>query len=150
MIPCPRCGLTDRYPDGHCRPCQRAASKRNRDTDHGKHLLKTAIWRAENPDKVKAYSAKKYADNPEKYKAKTKIFKYGTDGKDLLILQKGKCAICDTDLMALPERYRHIDHDHTTNKVRGLLCLKCNWGLGIFKDDPIRLQKAIDYLCKLR
>jgi len=39
-----------------------------------------------------------------------------------------------------------VDHNHTTNKFRGHICHNCNRGLGVFQDDPIRLQRAIDYL----
>ena len=38
------------------------------------------------------------------------------------------------------------DHDHTTNQFRGWLCHKCNLGLGNLNDDPMRLQRAIDYV----
>ena len=38
------------------------------------------------------------------------------------------------------------DHNHKTGKFRGWLCEPCNWGLGHFKDDPIRLRKAIQYI----
>jgi hypothetical protein len=60
--------------------------------------------------------------------------------------QLGVCAIC---LRASPDGRRlHIDHDHATKVVRGLLCHDCNRGLGIFKDDLNRLSRAIEYLSR--
>lgn len=56
--------------------------------------------------------------------------------------QLGLCAICKTQ----PNGRLYIDHDHTTNKVRGLLCQKCNSGLGMFKDNIQNLLNAINYL----
>ncbi len=44
----------------------------------------------------------------------------------------------------------HVDHCHTSGKVRGLLCYNCNNGLGRFKDDIIVLKKAVDYLIKTK
>jgi len=43
-----------------------------------------------------------------------------------------------------------VDHDHKNDKYRGLLCNHCNRGLGHFRDNPIILQKAIDYLSKTK
>lgn len=54
--------------------------------------------------------------------------------------QKSKCAICKEELKL------YLDHCHETGRFRGLLCNQCNLGLGQFKDDPERLQAAIDYL----
>jgi recombination endonuclease VII len=62
---------------------------------------------------------------------------------DMLATQQHKCRICPTQLTL---ESCHIDHDHETGKVRGLLCGLCNRGLGNFKDDPALLQVAIAYL----
>lgn len=52
------------------------------------------------------------------------------------------CAICgDYDPKGL-----HIDHCHATGRIRGLLCVNCNTGIGSFKDDHRRLERAIAYL----
>lgn len=59
--------------------------------------------------------------------------------------QDGKCGICETD-MIWDSRFTHVDHDHETGKVRGLICGPCNQGLGSLGDSIERLQKAITYL----
>ncbi|MDE1766548.1 MAG: endonuclease VII domain-containing protein [Thaumarchaeota archaeon] len=64
--------------------------------------------------------------------------------RDLYEKQNGICAICfrsGTDKGGLV-----LDHDHKTNKIRGLLCYNCNIGLGHFKDDPALLELAKQYL----
>jgi hypothetical protein len=58
--------------------------------------------------------------------------------------QNGKCLICTTEL----QNEIHIDHDHKTGDVRGILCGKCNKGLGLFDDDVNYLTNAIKYLTK--
>jgi len=68
----------------------------------------------------------------------------------LFMEQEGRCGICgSTD----PNGRRGLtrfafDHDHETNRARGLLCYLCNVGLGSFQDDPELLQAAISYLEK--
>jgi ribosomal protein L24E len=55
------------------------------------------------------------------------------------------CAICGE--LPVPGGQRlAVDHDHETNRVRGLLCHKCNKGLGLFKDNPKLLLSAVEYL----
>lgn len=61
----------------------------------------------------------------------------------LWIAQSGLCAICQRNLAE--EKY-HIDHDHCTGQVRGLLCVACNTGLGLFQDSPDRIERAASYL----
>lgn len=57
-----------------------------------------------------------------------------------LIETTKECTICgsNSDLV--------VDHDHKTNKIRGMLCNRCNQGLGQFKDDPMLLEMARIYL----
>lgn len=60
----------------------------------------------------------------------------------LLARQDGLCAICKK----VGRGRLHVDHDHHTGKVRGLLCRSCNFGLGNFKDDCGLLRAAVGYL----
>ena len=62
----------------------------------------------------------------------------------LLESQNGCCAICHVDSPG--NTTWHVDHDHTTGAVRGLLCRNCNAGLGMFADSLTSLLSAIDYL----
>ena len=73
-------------------------------------------------------------------------YKYGITRKQfdfMLKAQDYKCAICGKEIT---DQEPHIDHDHNTGKVRGLLCGKCNTALGLFGDDPSLLNKAVQYL----
>jgi Recombination endonuclease VII len=59
---------------------------------------------------------------------------------DLLRSQAGVCAICRTAPAV------HVDHDHRSGKVRGMLCFSCNAALGHFRDEPAVLRRAARYL----
>jgi hypothetical protein len=75
----------------------------------------------------------KYRITPEEYNA-------------YLENQYGRCAIC----AKFSERTLHMDHDHETQQLRGLLCSNCNVGLGMFQDDPVLLRRALEYIVKHR
>lgn len=64
----------------------------------------------------------------------------------LLDSQDNACAICKTKEFG--KHGPHIDHNHITKKVRGILCHQCNLGLGQFKDNIEKLKLAIEYLEK--
>lgn len=57
--------------------------------------------------------------------------------------QDGRCAICNVPIEI---KSAHLDHDHITGRIRGMLCRDCNWGLGNFKDSIESLRRAIQYL----
>lgn len=65
---------------------------------------------------------------------------------DLLTKQNNKCEICHKEFDPTQPRSICIDHNHTTNKVRGLLCLHCNFTIGLAKENKRILQNAIEYL----
>lgn len=71
------------------------------------------------------------------------------DYKLMLDKQNGKCAICEKKESAKLNnkltRLR-VDHNHKTNKIRGLLCHRCNVSLGLLKEDPIIINKMLEYL----
>ena len=87
-------------------------------------------------------------------KAKQRLTSFGISAEkyeEMLMSQDSKCAICSIHI----DEYRKtsqnnkvfaVDHCHSTGSIRGLLCCKCNRGLGYFKDDPALLHKAISYL----
>ena len=69
--------------------------------------------------------------------------------QDLFARQGGVCAICgqpETASKGGRKPRLSIDHDHETGEIRGLLCNRCNTGLGLFLDDPDYLLTAIAYL----
>lgn len=61
--------------------------------------------------------------------------------------RKTKRGICD---LCKSVCFPYKDHCHTTGKKRGTLCLNCNTGIGMFKDNSVLLGKAIEYLDKYR
>ena len=62
--------------------------------------------------------------------------------------QDYKCAICGTSEPMGTYNVWHVDHCHDTGRVRGILCFKCNMGLGKFDDSPLLLRLAIEYLLR--
>ena len=62
--------------------------------------------------------------------------------------QNGLCAICDAPPPNHHKKRLNIDHCHTSGRIRGLLCDACNRGIGLLKDSPDLMLKAISYLAR--
>ncbi len=90
--------------------------------------------------------------NPDFIEAMHLRVRYGmtpSDYERMLAAQGGACAICrstDSGHSASKKRRFLVDHDHDTGAPRGLLCHRCNVGLGMFRDTPEHLDSAIKYL----
>ncbi len=117
----------------YCRECARKRKKEYCD---------------KNGDKVIQYN-KKYRASPRgRQKDRDNALKY-TYGitreqhKQKYINQNGCCALCRG---SVPYDKITTDHNHDTGKVRGLLCPRCNTGLGQFRDDEKLLSLAINYI----
>jgi hypothetical protein len=79
------------------------------------------------------------------WKAKNKWNLSREDVDKMWIEQDGCCQICTQPFVG---QRPAIDHCHTTNKVRGLLCMQCNTAIGLLKDNTKYLSNAISYLEK--
>jgi hypothetical protein len=111
-----------------------------------------AEWHKANPDKAKEYRStvrKKHQENPDIRRCQSLRYRYGISliqMRQMLEDQGGRCAICGTTEPKGRWNNWHVDHNHVTSKVRGILCGPCNVGLGTFCDNADILRKAADYL----
>jgi hypothetical protein len=132
-----------------CKPCNLAEKARQRQLNPEANRVRAAQWRRDNPDRArtraKAYGAsgrKKVSDRKSYLKRKygITIEEYDT----MLAAQHGGCAICGRPPRS--DISLHVDHDHETGRIRGILCFSHNNALADFGDDPALLAKAIAYL----
>ena len=122
MRTCPRCQKSKpdhEFPTRKYTPCKEC----------GKEWARR--WR-ESGGHHNAYLMRKYGISLEDY-------------NQMFSMQQGCCAICGVH-QSEQEHRLHVDHDHATGRVRGLLCNNCNRGIGHLKDSPDILHSAIAYL----
>ncbi len=140
---CTKCAyeksVADFYPDlsrkkgfyPSCRECVKKTRARWARENPEKRRIINQRWRQKHPDHWRRLSLSKYGLEPEDYDA-------------MLEQQGGLCAICKRECVT--GRALHVDHDHNTGRVRGLLCHKCNSGLGQFGDSLDVIRSALTYL----
>lgn len=111
-------------PDGthpYCRACLTAYQREYRNRNHDRLA----------PLRRRSNMRRKYGIAPDVFDA-------------LLMKQGSRCAICRCELDM--GNHTCVDHCHSTGRIRGILCRKCNTGIGQFSDDPILLATALRYL----
>ncbi len=137
----------------------------SKDTSTFKRFCQTCVEEIPEEERRKRYKAWHREQNIDDYTEKAKQrrknltpdqsrfynlkYNYGItyeEFKDLEQRQENSCAICKKPEHLTPQSRLHIDHDHETGKVRGLLCMSCNTGLGHLKDDIELLRNSIKYL----
>lgn len=76
----------------------------------------------------------------------TQCYDITSDDVDAMIIEQSNCcSICE---ISFEQKQFVVDHDHKTNRVRGLLCQNCNLALGHMQDNSQRFERAIQYLHK--
>jgi hypothetical protein len=131
---------------------KRHADNRTREVEHSR------AYYAKNRITLLEERRKKYATDPT-YRTKVRDreikSRYGMTADDFTAMldeQGGRCAICGTPSAGPRAKGRrlHIDHDHGSGEVRGLLCTSCNTAIGMMDDSEDMLRAAILYLALWR
>jgi Recombination endonuclease VII len=108
-----------------CKDCERAYNKKWQSNPSSKKIWRKASRKHDNRP---ARRKRLYGISPEEFES-------------LKIAQNNRCGICNKVMSIVC-----VDHDHTTKKVRGLLCSRCNRAIGLLGDTEESLESALIYL----
>lgn len=117
---------------------ERVAARGYAKKRYDKNCAYNLQWRKDNPDKFNAINRRgqlkvRYGITEEQYES-------------MKAAQGNVCKLCGGPPGSSTIHNFNIDHCHITKTVRGLLCTKCNTGLGLFNDDPILMRKGASYV----
>lgn len=135
-----------------CKPCYDKWLKINNPIYRSNQISNTTKWKLANPEKNRILVLRrqeKVRNDPlakRKVKNSHLIRKYGITidtYENMLIAQNNSCAMC---FRKQGKTALHVDHDHKTGRVRGLLCHQCNWFLGIVDHDIEIVHRMIKYV----
>lgn len=140
------------YAKGMCRWCYEKSLREINSEFLASQQENSRQWAIKNKTKKKALDKKYQANSKNKERGAKRnrakvLASFGMTLDDeirLLTFQKNVCGICG-NVVSWESRYR-LDHDHETGLLRGLLCGKCNSGLGMLGDNLPALLRAINYL----
>lgn len=141
-------GMRDGYRND-CKACMKVLRQRWYERNRDYAIQRSQLWRERNPEKFAEWKRRNREENRERISASNRRGhlrrKYGLSVEEfefLRLSQADMCAICGE-----PEPSGlHIDHDHETGLIRGLLCGKCNKAIGLLKEDPGLFDAASSYL----
>jgi len=140
-------------------PAERRRKRYAEDPDYRERIkAQGRAWRHANKERINEHARDRRATDPE-YRARKQAadrrrsrahdlkYCYGLSPQQraaMLRRQKGACAICRS------KGALGVDHCHTTGVIGGLLCRKCNSGLGFFRDNPATMLASATYLLQTR
>ena len=141
----------------------KADAKANYHANRDRELVRRREYYDKNKEKLNSYSKEYQEINKDRISTQRKLYtathrrelkhirlirSYGISIEEydrMFQRQKGKCAICKAEQ---GNKILCIDHDHSTGKVRQLLCSECNLVLGKVKDSIPTLKQMITYIRK--
>ncbi len=158
MKRCKKCGIVKPYADfyratgmkdGHrseCKICHGEQQKAWYAANREAAIASVKRWQQANKEHLhayrKEYRKRRQAEDRDAHLRRT--FGFSTAGYEAMLAeQDGGCAICGR---APGKIALHVDHDHESGEIRGLLCVGCNNALGQFRDDVDLLRRATAYL----
>lgn len=135
---------------GLCRNCYEKQLLASNPEYKKRQIENSRNYAIKNVDKIKEYQRKRREKSGPQ--TDVKFFRYikskfslsKEDYEKLVDRCGNKCEICDKP--PYDKKRLHLDHDHKTNKVRGLLCARCNWYLHTVEKNPEVLNKIKKYL----
>jgi len=130
------------------------ARSRRRWLERKAKMAADPAYRATHKAYLAAVKKRYYANNKARlslmqkgYRVKRE-YRMTLEGIEAIFDAQGRaCAICRKPESSMKQR--HVDHDHVSGRVRGVLCGNCNLAIGHMADDPMRLLEAAEYLLRL-
>ena len=130
-----------------CKACTNAMRLRRYRLNPEREIARVRAWQQANPQRVKAWAEKNRDKRLKKLREIHLRNKFSLTVEEydaILEAQDGVCALCECP--PTPGISLHVDHDHGTGAIRGLLCVRCNNALGLFREDPDLLKRAARYV----
>lgn len=135
----------------------RLSGERYREKNREQYNVKRKAYYEKNREKIAIRQKAHYSTVKEKQSENSRRWysspenqirrrqsRYKTDFNTLKLIQKNRCGICNVEFPSDPQAT--IDHDHDTGLVRGLLCRKCNSGIGMLQENWELLEKASQWV----
>ena len=134
----------------YCRPCAKEYSAKRRKGNPEPHRKASREWARRNSEHIKDKRRARYLKHRLAYRDQQLRRDHGigqAEYEEALVLQGNKCGICRRHAeLHLHGKHLHIDHDHRSGKIRGLLCSRCNHALGLLLDNKQIAANLIEYL----
>lgn len=140
--------------DGYVKPCKKCRNEQSRQRAKKRNeMSEEELLQARSKDKKKYDSiASDECRNQKRRRVMRSLHLRRTYGmtieeyESIYKIQNGCCGICGAKEIEAPRKVLVVDHCHETERIRGLLCDRCNLGIGMLGDNLQSLQRAVEYL----